>query len=296
MDPTTRGAHGKRASRALVLALLPLALATACATREVKQTHLDSKDIQIFLREYKKGFQVVPQGFQHPAQIASERLANILGAIDIRGREAELAGVRAAFEPSQLPEISDALSRALRAASPDQEVAVVIVRKQMQHLLFDRKRLTSFVAYVRDDLLHLHFSRVDWEIPERAQKTGLPEPRVNEHPMKFRVIPAQGMFAEGVYAVSVEWQDDVFRRPLGRIDGEGERRERTILLEEADRPGTRRRNPLPADLLPYLGPAQLRELADLEEARQEGRITEGRYRRERERLLEAAREQAATSR
>ena len=56
-----------------------------------------------------------------------------------------------------------------------------------------------------------------------------------------------------------------------------------------------RRSSLPADLLPYLTPEQLRELADLEEARQGGTLSEGRYRRAREKILEAARERAATS-
>ena len=67
-------------------------------------------------------------------------------------------------------------------------------------------------------------------------------------------------------------------------------------MEEPELPASGRRNPLPADLLPYLTPAQLRGLADLEEARQKGRLTEGHYRRERERILQEARDQAATSR
>ena len=280
---------------AQLLALL-LVLPLGCATREVKETAYDRAGIKVYLREHKQGFTVVERGFEHPAQISSERLLHILGAIDIRGREAELAGVRAAFEPSQLQDIASALSTGLRRADPNQEVAINIVRKQMQHVIFDRKKLTSFVAYVQNELLYLHFSRIDWEIPDRVKKTALPEPRVNDHPMKFQVIPVEAMYPEGVYAVSVEWQDPIFRRPVRRASSGGERRERTILMEEPDLPDTRRRSTLPADLLPYLTPGQLRELADLEEARQQGRLTEGHYRRERERILEEARQEAATSR
>jgi hypothetical protein len=279
----------------LAVLLVPLAAAPlGCVTREVMEGTFERGGVEVSLREIKRGFTVVPREFQHPLQISPQRLANILSAIDIRGREAELAGIRSAFEPSQLQEIAAGLVDGLRKASPDQEIVVQVIRKQMQHLIFDRKKLTSFVAYAQDDLLYLHFSRVDWEIPERVKKTALPIPRVNEHPMKFRVVPSQGMFAEGVYAVAVEWQDAVFQQPLRRVEPGDERRERTILLEAPDLPPARR-STLPAELLPYLTPTQLRALADLEEARQEGRLTEGHYRREREKILDAARKQAATS-
>ena len=117
--------------------------------------------------------------------------------------------------------------------------------------------------------------------------------------MKFRVIATRGMYEEGNYALSVEWQDPIFARPLRSLDASKGRRERTILMEEPDLPQPRRRNPLPADLLPYLTPDQLRQLADLEEGRQQGRVTEGHYRRQREKILQEAqeaREDDATSR
>jgi hypothetical protein len=286
------------ASLALVAALgfaLALATLTGCATREIKSSVYDRSGVKMFLREHKQGFQVMERGFQHPVQISPERLSNILGAIDIRGREAALAGIRAAFEPAQLETISEGLASSLSKASSNQEVGVSIIRKEMQHVIFDRKRLTSFVAYVQDDLLYLHFSRVDWEIPDRVKKTALPIPRVTEHPMKFRVEPTDGMFREGNYAVSVEWQDEIFRRPLRQIAEDDDRRERTILMEEPDLPNAPKKSFIPADLLPHLTPTQLRELADLEEARSQGRLTEGHYRRQRDEILQAAREESATS-
>ncbi len=289
--------------RLLLPALLcaVLTLPPGCTTRAVKETLFERKGVTVFLRDYRQGFQVIEKNFQHPVRISAQRLLHILGAIDIRGREEELVGVRAAFDPKELPVVAESLAAGLKAAGPDQEIAVMSIRKQVQHMIFDRKHLTSFVAYVQNDLLYLHFSRVDWKISERTKKTAMPEPRLNEHPMKFQVIPSQGMYAEGIYAVSVEWQDPVFRKPLRSVSADEGRRERTILMEEPDLPQGRRRNPLPSELLPYLTPAQLRELADLEEARQQGRLTEGHYRRERQRILEAAqdaadRDEAATSR
>ena len=295
------GVPFSRASPVLVsLVLASLALGSTCtsvgcATREIKDSVYNRGGVQMFLREHKQGFQVMERGFEHPVQISSQRLSNILGAIDIRGREAALAGIRAAFEPSQLQNISKGLASSLRQANSNQEVGVSIIRKEMQHIIFDRKRLTSFVAYVQDELLYLHFSRVDWEIPDRVKKTALPIPRVTEHPMKFKVEPTEGMFREGNYAVSVEWQDPIFRRPLRQVAKDDDRRERTILMEEPDLPTAAPKSSIPADLLPHLTPTQLRELADLEEGRQQGRVTEGHYRRQRDQILQAAREESATS-
>ena len=89
---------------------------------------------------------------------------------------------------------------------------------------------------------------------------------------------------------------NVWELPPRRASEDDERRQRTVLMEEPERPQAEPRAPLPADLLPYLSPTQLRELADLEEAREQGRLTEGRYRRERERILKTARDESATSR
>jgi hypothetical protein len=285
----------RRTTRLLALAsLLALTGATGCVTREVKEGVFARGGVDIFLREHKQGFSVVEREFQHPLQISPQRLVHMLGALDIRGREAQLAGIRSAFEPSQLQIVAKGLASAFQQATPDQEVAVQIVRKQQQHVIFDRKFLTSFVAWAQNDLLYVSFSRVDWPIPDRVKKTALPEPRIDEHPMKFKVVPSEGMYPEGNYAVSMEWQDPIFRKPLRKVARDDERRTRTILMEEPDLPPARKTS-IPADVLPHLTATQLRELADLEEARQTGRLTEGHYRREREKILEAAREESATS-
>ena len=278
------------------LLLLPVILAvwtsTGCITREVKTSVYDRSNVEVFLREHKRGFTVVERGFQHPGQISTQRLEHILGAIDIRGREQSLAGIRAVLAPSQLPRVAKGLARGLKDANPNQEIAVRLTSKVMQSAIFNRKYITSFVAYLENDLLYLHFSRVDWQVDDIVKKNALPEPRVGDHPMKFKVVAAEGMYEEGNYAVAVEWRDAIFKRPLrAKTD---DRRERTILMEEPDLPAQRRAT-VPADILSRLTPAQLRELADLEEARQAGRMTEGRYRRLRSRLLDAAGEDSATS-
>ncbi len=283
----TRAAPGLLAVLAAV-ALAPL----SCVTREVREIVYNRSNVEVILREHHRFFTTIPRGFAHPAHISPTRLTHVLGVIDIRGREKQLAGIRAAFEPAQLAAIAEAVSYGLGQANPDQELAVRITSKVRQHGIFDRKFLTSFVAYVENDLLYLHLSRVDWPLPNLVKKTDPPEPRVDEHPMKFKVVPIEGMYAEGVYAVSVDWQDPIFGRPLRDIGAD--RRKRTILMEEPDLP-ERRRSGLPTDVLSRLTAEQLRELADLEEARQQGRLSEGHYRRQRQKILDAAGEESETS-
>jgi hypothetical protein len=287
----TRGGP-TRAARGLLTVLALVALSPiSCVTREVREVVFNRSRVEVILREHRRLFTTIPRGFAHPAHISAERLSHVLGAIDIRGREEQLAGIRAAFEPSQLADIAEAVSYGLSQANPDQELAVRVTSKVVQHGIFDRKLMTSFVAYVENDLLYLHMSRVDWPLPKLVKKTAPPEPRVDEHPMKFKVVPIDGMYAEGVYAVSVDWQDPIFGRPL-RDAG---RRKRTILMEEPDLPERRRSGGVSSDTLSRLSAEQLRQLADLEEARQQGRLTEGHYRRERQKILDAAGEESGSS-
>jgi hypothetical protein len=96
-----------------------------------------------------------------------------------------------------------------------------------------------------------------------------------------------------VYAVSVDWKSDYFARAVRRASAEG-KGERTILMED-NTPLEPEKSDVPGDVLANLTPAQLRELADLQEARQKGTVTEGHYRRLREKILAEARKKSGTS-
>jgi len=280
----------KPAARLLALVVALAALSPlGCITREVVDSIYNRKRVEVMLTEHKKGTQVIERGFTHPTRISQQRLSNILGKIEIRGRDEDLVGLRYVFELDQVPAVAEALSYGLGKADPNQTVAVRLVSKVMQHAIFNRKFITSFVSYVRDDLLFIHVSRVDWQLPDLKTKSDLPLPRIDEHPMKFKMVPSDGMFAEGNYAVSVDWKSDKFRRPITRVAGTGKGK-RTILFED-DTPPEREAGGIPSDVLTKLSPDQLRELADLEEARQEGKLTEGHYRRLREKLIDEARKQ-----
>ena len=54
--------------------------------------------------------------------------------------------------------------------------------------LFTTDFLTSFVAYVRDENLYVHFSKVDWPIPKSPDEK-VPEPWEKSTSTSFRVVP-----------------------------------------------------------------------------------------------------------
>ena len=92
------------------------------------------------------------------------------------------------------------------------------------------------------------------------------------------------MSQAGAQGLAARWRDNLFSAPVRTADEiGGPRRERTILME----------SPLPADELEQapgaevegLDPDILRALADLEEARRSGSITETEYQQRRENLL-----------
>ena len=277
-----------------MLVVLSTLFTTGCITREVLHTVYKRNRIEVILVEQKRIATVIERGLSHPAKISAPRLANILGAIEIRGREEQVGGIRYVFEGSQVNTIAEALQSGFQRATPNQTIAVRLTSKVMQHGIFNRKHLTSFVAYVRDDLLFLHISRVDWRVPDLTKKTDPPLPRVDEHPMKFRVVPGQGMYSEGVYGVSVEWKNPVFARPLRRASASG-KGERTILLEDKTPLEEPHDSGIPSTVISNLTATEFRALADLEEGRQQGTVTEGHYRRERQKIFDAANARARRS-
>jgi len=229
-----------------------------------------------------------PQGYEHPAILSKQRLVHILNAIEVETPQPKRAAhLRQPAIPRDLVEqAAEALAEGFAQAGPDEELGVKLIRKEMRLGLFHRKYLTSFLAYIKDDYLYLLLSRVDWKIPEAKKGDKLPEPQRNRSPMNFRVVSGEHLFYAGPQALEIAWRDPVFRQPY-RLPGstDGAKRVREILLEA----------PIPQDeldavsskgtSLESLSPEQLRALADLEEDRREGRITENAYQRSKRQLL-----------
>jgi hypothetical protein len=260
--------------RALLLTLIAPLLAAGCITRSVKEPVFERAETNVVLRSQTKRGETLPKGFAHPLTISTSRLAHILSRIDLRGVRGEEER-QAAIPLDTVYLIAEGMSKALAQANPDQEVVVTSIRREKSLAIFDRRYLSSLVAYARDDLLFIHVSRVDWEVPVQ-RNAEIPEPRAGERAMSFQLVVSDGMTLAGPQAVAVNWRDPVFRRPSRtRILRSGKIVRREILMEtpeEAPEP------PIAGDALPgNLSANTLRRLADLEDQKRRGEVTQTEY-------------------
>jgi len=267
---------------------LVLLLAAGCITQPVREDVFREGTIDVFLRSDKRWFKVLEKEYDHPVTISPVRTAHILSRIDLRtgGKASKKGEQRVPAIPTEmLFPIAEGVSQALAEADENQEVVVMAVRRFKRFHVFERKYLTSFVAYARDDRLYIHMARSEWEVPQRRQER-MPEPRVGEHPMNFRLYSGIAMTLVDPQSVAVDWRNPVFARATRTtILPSGEVLRKTILMESppeewiSEEPAA---DALPGDL----SPAQLRALADLEERRHQGRITEAEYHEQRQQILE----------
>jgi hypothetical protein len=279
------------APRWLGLAVLLVALLTAslsgCAARTVRHTLIKQNLIQVELVREVKGFTVVERDYEHPAIISTQRLGHILGAIEIETSAEGKGTIRQpAFHPDIIPRTAEGLAKALAEANPNEEIGVKVIRREARLGVFNRKLLTTFIAYMDEGHLYLLIRRVEWFIKESDERKPLPEPQRNRKAMNFRVVSGDPIFYAGAQDLEVDWQNNVFRTAF-RLPGTtgGKKQQREILST----------SPIPKDELEaaagdsldldQITPEQLRALADLEEQRRDGLITETAYQRARRELL-----------
>lgn len=276
----------RRRTVATALALL----AAGCGPRYERVETFDEPGLRVVLRSETRDGKPVPRGFAHPATIASVRLAHVLARLDVR-KGSEEGGERVpAFPTILLYTVGEQLSKALAKATPDQEVVVHAVRREKQLAIFEKRMLTSFIAYVKGDDLVIHLSRVEWEVPKQGEGSGtggeeLPEPYAARRVQDFKVLAAEGVVPAGEQTVTVDWRSPAFREPTHvRVGSGGRLQRRSVLLESPPEPEAE-----PAAALPEgLPPETLRALADLEEQRRRGELSETAYRARRRDLLREA--------
>jgi hypothetical protein len=280
--------------RAALAALAAAAvLASGCGTRVMREPVLDTGELRILLRSYKRGGQVVERGFAHPAVIAPVRLAHILAYVDVEVTEDKKKRRTPALPVESVYDLADALSAALEKAGPNQEVVVFVVRREKRYGLFHQDYLSTFVACVEGGLLQLHFGHVDWMVPKLVQSgvsqdAELPEPKPGKVLMDFRVVPDTAFMLVDPQTVAFEWKSDRFREPdRVRMTPGGQIKRRTVLME-AD-PGIVEEQVVDEAVPEGLSPETLRALADLEEQRRRGEISEADYQARRRALLAGAR-------
>jgi hypothetical protein len=276
--------------------LLAAQVATGCATRTSTKQVVERYDLTMKLRSEKSWLgREVERGFDHPVVISTERLVHILDAAEVdmpKDDDSTIRERRAAIPPELVPEIAEQLGLVLQQAGPNQQISVVALRKQRQHGLFHRKFLTSFTTYVKDERLHLLFSRIDWKTKDeqkgvtRGNRGRLSEPTPGKQQMKFSAVHNHLYQPAGAQGVAVDWRDPVFHSAV-YLPGSasGDERRKNIIAQE----------PIPADEVPVntpsarelegLSPDALRRLANLEEQRASGAITEAEYTKQRSDIL-----------
>jgi hypothetical protein len=273
------------------LSLLPVLLAAAllagCGARYARvPVHQDDTATVVLRSELRSG-EPFERSFAHPVTIAGVRLAHVLAQIDVRtGSGGDAAGERRAAIPTELVyPLGELLSRALAQANSTQEVVVQAVRRERRLGLFTTTYATSFVAWVgADERLHLQLFRIDQEVPKGSEEE-LREPLPGREVMAFRVLASESIEPTGHQSVAVHWRDERFRNPtMVRVGPGGKISRRTVLMEDAApaAPADEDGAVLPTD------PDALRALADLEDARRAGVITEAEYQRRRRELLRPA--------
>jgi hypothetical protein len=242
--------------------------------------------MKVVLRAELREGKPVARGFAQPATISGVRLAHVLAQVDVRvnaGSEGR-GERRPAFHTDLVYPLGERLSEALAKANPDQEVVIEAFRQERRLGLFTQRFETSFVAWVgADDLLNLSLSRLDWEVP-KGQEEELREPAVGRQVMAFRTLASEGIDPTGPQQVAVHWRDERFRQPTNvHVGPGGKMSRRTILMQDeapADAPAAH--EALPND------PDALRALAELEEARRNGAVSEAEYQRRRREILGGA--------
>jgi len=282
--------------RSIALAALVGCTALLAGCMTTTTTIIDNKNLKVQLVS-KRGDNIE---LNQPVTIAPVRLAHILSRIDLRLSVKEGQERVPAFHIDTLDTISEGLARALSEAGPNERVVVYSIRNEKRFGIFDTNYLTSFIAYVYGDYLFLHLSRSDWEIPPRREDR-LPEPKIGKFPSKFRILPGKAMKMVDEQALAIDWGDPTFRIDTRtRVTPSGEMVRKTILLEsdepdsqetvEAPNGSSQAAEPAPnaAPTVPTgMSPKTLRDLADLEEKRQRGEISELDYEKERKKILAA---------
>jgi len=270
-----------------ILAVIAV-LGSGCVTRTVRKTFYEDSSTRIVFVGQKRSGEAVERGYVHPLQIAPVRMAHILSRLDVRVEEKDSIQRISAIPTEALYEIADHLARAFGQADPNQHLVVYYTRRDKRFGVFDRRYLTSFLVFAEGDSMYLQLAKVDWEIPKTGRREQLPEPRVSDETNAFRVVASTGMMVANPNAVMVDWSNPVFKKPSRtHIAPGGKVVRRTILMEAPEEPEPDADGAEGERIPATLSAATLRALADLEEERTNGEVTEADYNTRRRRILAA---------
>jgi hypothetical protein len=270
------------ARRIFTLLALVVAVTAVSGCVTTNRTVFEKKGTKIQLQS-KRGTDLQ---LDHPVLIAPVRLSHVLSRIDVRMTRNNVQTREPAIPLKSLELIATALANGLREAGPEDRVVVYSIVREKRFGIFDHNYLTSFIAYVKGASLFIHLSRASWEIPPRREKN-LPKPAIGKFPSRFRALPGKSMQVIDQQSLAIAWKDRIFYQPTRtRVDATGKTVRKTILLESEElfEPAL---EPEPEALIipPGVSSDILRALADLEDQRRRGEISEVKYERRRREIL-----------
>jgi hypothetical protein len=279
---TKPSGFGQRLACAALLAGAAF-VASGCMTKVVKTPVYDENKVSVFLRHEAKGGKPVERSFTHPANIAPVRLTNVLSRIEVR--KGDSPDREPAISTDMLFPIGEGISRAFAKANSTQEIVVMATQRRRNMGIFTQDYLTSLVVWNQDDKLFVKLGHLDWALPKDPNEK-VSEPKVNDVIGKSRAVPSDGIAAEGQQLVTANWRDPLFRdsgaisvRPGGQVV------RRTVLMDSGEEVAPSEPSggvPVPPQ---GLSPNALRALADLEESRRRGELTEADYQARRRQIV-----------
>lgn len=274
-----------RRTLASVAVLCLAVVASGCMTKQARTPVYDENKIEVFLRQDVKGGKGVDRGYSQPLTIAPIRITNILSRIEVRkedGDEAENLR-QPAIATALLYGIGEGVSQALAKADSSQVVVVMAIERRKSLKVFTQDYLTSLLVWVKDDRLFVHLGKLGEPVAE-DERDQPREPQLDVVESKKRVLASEGFITAGPRLVAVDWRSNVFGDMSAiRVRPGGGVVRRTILMEEGSEDPSAQPGPAPPP--EGLSPEALRALADLEETRRRGELSETDYQERRRQIL-----------
>lgn len=272
-----------RARVALLLAAFAFG-ASGCMTKTVRTPVFQQNQIEVFLRHTERGGDPVELGHSHPATIAPVRLTNILARIEVRKEDEKER--RPAIPTDILYTIGDGISKSLAKANPNQEVVVMARERKRNMGIFTQDYLTSLIVWLQGDRIYMKLGSLDVPLSTNPNES-IPEPKRDAIVGKNRAVPSDGLNVENAQLVSANWRDPLFKdASVISIRAGGRVVRRTVLMDSGEE-STIPAEPEQGAAVPPQGlsPDALRALADLEEERRRGVVTEAEYQARRRQIL-----------
>lgn len=292
--PARAASPGLRATLVCLVLLIGLGPGLGCSTRTSRDRIINRYGLDVYLLSERKTFgSAVERGYAHPSEIDQQRLEIILGSLQIEQRVRARTVIRPAIPAEILNDVANGLAEAFRRAESTDMIALSAQRKQRQKGIFHRMFLTSLIAFMEGDELVLHISRVDWPFEQDPRETRLPMPQVDDPQQKFRVQTNEYVRRAGKTGVAIDWRSDVFSSfasaaAVRSAPADASAGGTTVLAVEPVEEELPEPEPLTNEQLQSLTSEDLRTLADLEDARSAGTLTEQEFRRQRQAVIDAA--------